>query len=377
MTVALADSQNPRLANSQAIAVKVDGDNHAVLDMPQDLTTGPLNLVVNQDETSQMISLIFDASKSDIPIYTGDAADVCSGRQFFDANGVLRVGTKDCNAGATTLSACAEDGETDCIATAAFPAAQIDGSHLDEKNVKNGVTIAGISGTLLAYSPCSGDGQEDCVTTARYKSMDTDVSVISATDIRMGKTAGGIAGGLTVGTVIAANDGLTRQVQRSFIRFVDITFSDPSVAAIVAADASLVSINWYGIDGTLVGDYTQPLTLTDRGGGTLRFDFGVNGIGDGTSGSKGSIAANGIYQINFSLASNGFADTSIRFYRLLGDTNDDGRVDATDVNGVMACITDGTYDYDHDTDFNNLINASDRFYTLIDNGKAVTGGYDF
>jgi len=242
MTVALADTHGLSLAGSKAVGVKVESDTRAVLDVPKDLATGPLNLTVNQDGAVQTISLIFDANGSDTLIFTNDAADVCSDHQFFDANGVMHAGTKLCN---EPPAACARDGETDCLATPAFPAAQSDGlaakvvtgqsvagiigsaaapsdladcvpggtdciarsplavvnpAALSAGDIRTGVSIAGITGTLdpgASPSPCASDGDgSGCLTTLRYKSMDTDPSVISPWDIRSGKTAGGIAGSI-------------------------------------------------------------------------------------------------------------------------------------------------------------------------------------
>jgi len=146
MTVALAGHNILGLADTEAVGVKVESDTRAVLAVPSDLATGPLQLSVGQDGAVQTISLLFDASASDIPIFTGAAGDVCSDHQFFDANGVLRTGTKLCTAEDATAT-CTHDGEAGCVVDGTtYKAAKL--SNFDAAKILSGTTIAGVSGSM-------------------------------------------------------------------------------------------------------------------------------------------------------------------------------------------------------------------------------------
>jgi hypothetical protein len=77
--------------------------------------------------------------------------------------------------------------------TLVIPAAP-DLSNLTEGNVRSGVTIAGVTGTLDSTRPadCSGNAQVGCVTTATYKSA--NLTNLSNTNIRFGVTIAGVTG---------------------------------------------------------------------------------------------------------------------------------------------------------------------------------------
>lgn len=77
--------------------------------------------------------------------------------------------------------------------TLVIPAAP-DLSNLTEGNIRSGVTIAGVTGTLDSSRPsdCSGNAQVGCVTTATYKSA--NLTNLSNTNIRFGVTIAGVTG---------------------------------------------------------------------------------------------------------------------------------------------------------------------------------------
>ena len=206
MTIALAGHSTLGLAGDGTIDVQVENDKHAVLAAPRDgLVTGPLNLTVTQEGTVQTISLLFDADTGNIPIFTGDSADICSNHPFFDADGVLRTGTKLCNDEATTTT-CTQDGETDCIATSAFPAAQSDGL---AAKVLSGQLVAGIIGSAAAASNLAdcAPGGTDCI--ARSPLVGMNPASVSAGDIRAGVSIAGITGSLLPRPGDCSSDGET------------------------------------------------------------------------------------------------------------------------------------------------------------------------
>jgi hypothetical protein len=134
--------------------------------VPSTTGFGPLNLTVEQDGVSQKITLFYQGA-SDFPVSTKPASEICAGEKFYDASGSLKVGTRSCNG--PNLS------------------------QLTPGNIKSGITIAGVTGTVVpAPADCSSDGQIGCRTTAAFKAA--NVSSVSAWDLRVGRTLAGVSG---------------------------------------------------------------------------------------------------------------------------------------------------------------------------------------
>lgn len=85
-------------------------------------------------------------------------------------------------------------------------------------NIKTGVNIFGVNGTL-APSPanCSSDGESACVATSTYKAANT--AGYAASDIKFGKTIAGVAGSL----IDCNSDGGTACVANSSYKAVNMT----------------------------------------------------------------------------------------------------------------------------------------------------------
>lgn len=162
---------------------------------------GLTSLTVEQDGVEQSVSLIYQGAKTDHPVYTGTAASLCKDVQFYDSEGVLRAGEKNC-------APCSSDGQTDCSAVADFPAVAL--SSLATK-VVSGQTVAGVAGTAApeAHSNCTSDGETGCVTTTTFKAA--AVAQVQTADLKTGKTIGGIVGALQD----CASDGGTNCVASS------------------------------------------------------------------------------------------------------------------------------------------------------------------
>lgn len=199
---------------------------------PSSSTHGLNTLLVNQDSFTQEISLIYKPN-DDYPVITLSETDVCASQKYYDLNGDLHTGTRNCTA--SDLSALTpgvlKSGVTVAGVAGAYPSvnyplagadstADLDTATFDAKmksatsfewfdsagnrytntgdadiapgNIVSGVTIFGTVGSIAS---CSGDGQTECLTTMGFPSADS--SAYSTWDIRKGKTVGGKVGLLT------------------------------------------------------------------------------------------------------------------------------------------------------------------------------------
>jgi hypothetical protein len=79
------------------------------------------------------------------------------------------------------------------VTTSVFKSAVL--TNLTPENIKAGVSIAGVQGSLTVPPSCSSDGQTECVVTNSFKAADTNG--ISA-KVLAGETVAGISGGVTL-----------------------------------------------------------------------------------------------------------------------------------------------------------------------------------
>ena len=130
------------LGSKSVSKVNVASDVSASFVVPSELNAGVLPLLANQDGVSQTISLLYTPGTTSYPVITLPPAEVCSGQSYYDVNGTLQAGSKNCTA--TAAAPCASDGATGCMATPSYPA--VDLTKLDPGVIKSGVTIAGVGG---------------------------------------------------------------------------------------------------------------------------------------------------------------------------------------------------------------------------------------
>ncbi len=150
--------------------------------------------------------------------------------------------------------------------------------------------------------------------------------------------------------------GLTIQhgaIERSFVEYVDLDFNQAGVPltalynSIVANPSAYLRLLEQPLGGS--SDQVVPLTgvkiTLDSVDRAIELDFGQYGLGGVARGTmsllnywKAMTAADGWYELNLDpTGSSNFAGAPHgSFERLLGDTNGDGTVDATDVNLVAA-----------------------------------------
>jgi hypothetical protein len=149
------------------------------------------------------------------------------------------------------------------------------------------------------------------------------------------------------------------QVQRSFVRYIDLYFQDTTATSL----SQLISIGrvqlaFLGMQGT----GTTLLSLTGRltavmgpaGTGRLALDMGSQGIG----GNRNSSAGDGYYRLRLDLDGNGSFETTRTFFRLLGDLNADRAVTASDRN--LLATLGGPYSPERDVNGDGVVDSRDR-----------------
>lgn len=95
------------------------------------------------DRTVKTLSLISDGAGDGVPFAMFSPDQVCQGLKFRNASGAIQQGSKVC----TQPSACTADGSGACVVDGTtFKAANV--TNLAGTDIRSGITIAGISGTL-------------------------------------------------------------------------------------------------------------------------------------------------------------------------------------------------------------------------------------
>ena len=168
------------------------GENgEIVVHIPSGLDNGKITIELTNSEDSLTIDNVFHLNDSSIPLITADKSLICMGMQFYDANGVLTTGTKNCSGPAD----CTTDGEVGCVATAAVPGALA--TNLNPADIRNGQTIGGVTGSFSgagALANCDGSSVHNCTANPSYPAMEFTGA---AAKILSGQTLGGVSGTYT------------------------------------------------------------------------------------------------------------------------------------------------------------------------------------
>ena len=151
-------------------------------------------------------------------------------------------------------------------------------------------------------------------------------------------------------------------IQRSFIRYLDVLFSQESGLADLlllnpfkvekfSLNATNVALN----SGTEVSGYT-----VSRVGNRARLDWGTTGI----TGNRSNNAGDGFYRILVDGNADGdyldATDKVFEFARILGDANGDATMDVADLIIVDAQLGRSGSNLNGDVDGSNFVNATDR-----------------
>ena len=173
---------------------------------------------------------------------------------------------------------------------------------------------------------------------------------------------------LRIAHPLAANalDVSRGQVQRSYVRYLDITTAQGSVASQIVS-SSRVRLRKADLNGN--GSQDVPLTgFLSANGAKISVDFGVIGIQN----SRNTNVADGYYTLELDLDNDNVFETSLRFYRLLGDVNGDRQVDSVDQNAVSTAI--GTSNPQFDLNGDGIVNSSDSLMVRRALGRKLASG---
>lgn len=139
------------------------------------------------------------------------------------------------------------------------------------------------------------------------------------------------------------------QSGESFVRYVDLILNEPEAAASLLREGAIKLVHT-----DLNGNRSAPISVNGLVHATptgLELDFGPAGIG----GHPSSWAADGVYQIVLPGTSQ-----TLRFSRLLGDLNGDGKVTAADLALVTASLGRTGKDLLADVNGDGRVNRADQ-----------------
>lgn len=137
-------------------------------------------------------------------------------------SGVVVAGVTGTLSAEAATADCSADGETGCVTTASFPAA--DATIALASNIKSGIVLAGVTGSLTSGAPanCSSDGQISCVANSSYKAA--NASALLAANIKNGITIGGVSGNVIAESHSdCTTDGTTGCVTTSSFKSANMT----------------------------------------------------------------------------------------------------------------------------------------------------------
>ena len=164
-------------------------------------------------------------------------------------------------------------------------------------------------------------------------------------------------------TELSTIDVQLGQTQRSFVRYLDMTFDRSEDIQSLLTSASRFRLRRSGLlDGVNFVAHTAPSFLMSAvGPRTIRIDFSAQGIG----GNRSSNVGDGYYELGFDTDGDGVFTSAFdgkkRFYRLLGDVTGDGKVTTADDTAIYSAL--GTTNPERDANGDGVVNSNDRTLT--------------
>jgi hypothetical protein len=286
----------------------VTSDTEATFVMPEGVGLGLTAVVLESNGKLLAGSMPFVANLpgNALDIFIGDAAEICSTKQYIDRNGDTQTGAKNCSGTGGTTPSCTADGVVGCVTTASFKSADM--TNVTAGNIKSGVTIAGQAGTVTpAPANCSADGGTGCVATSTFAAA---LTTALAPKIVTGNTVAGIAGSAVAESHSnCSTDGATGCVTTASFKSANMT---NAVAGNIKSGVTIAGVT---------GQYpSATYTLPDSSGTDLT-----------TATFNAQIKSSATFQ---------YFDSAGARYTATGDTN----ITAGSIaNGVSIFGTSGTY----------------------------------
>ena len=176
---------------------------------------------------------------------------------------------------------------------------------------------------------------------------------------------------MTVTADVTGFDLSKGQTQRSYIRYIDLTLANSTLANTLASNLSRLQLTKSSLTGDGASNVPIPTSVVSVVGNQLKLDFGASGIGASRNSSNGD----GYFTLGVDLNNDGVYDTKFFFYRLFGDVNGDRIVDATDESLVTAnAITTVPYNANYDLNGDGVVNGSDVTYVRRALGRQLGSG---
>lgn len=126
----------------------VESEESIKLTVPTEVSFGLHQLTIANNISSSKLNLFSRGALTDLPLISLEPKDVCSGIQFYDQTGTKRDGTKSCEK--PSIDECTGNGLVGCVTTDTYKSA--DFSNIVSANIKNGVSVAGITGSFPSNS---------------------------------------------------------------------------------------------------------------------------------------------------------------------------------------------------------------------------------
>jgi hypothetical protein len=206
--------------------------------------------------------------------------------------------------------------------------------------------ISGATNTTHSFTAASGDDGK------QYRAVFTT-------------TAGSATSSSAVLSVVTL-DVSRGQVQRSYVRYLDITTGQGSDASQIVS-SSRIRLRKADLNGN--GSQNVPLTgFLSANGTNISVDFGAAGIQN----SRNTNGGDGYYTLELDLDNDTVFETSLRFYRLLGDVNGDRQVNSADQNAVSAAS--GTSNPQYDLNGDGIVNSTDVLMVRRALGRRLASG---
>ena len=176
---------------------------------------------------------------------------------------------------------------------------------------------------------------------------------------------------LTITTDVTGFDLSKGQTQRSYVRYIDLTLANSTLANTLASNLSRLQLTKSSLTGDGASNVAIPPSVVSVVGNQLKLDYGPSGLGASQNTSNGD----GYFTLGVDLNNDGLYETKFFFYRLFGDANGDRKVDATDVALVTAnAITTVPYNANYDLNGDGVVNGSDVIYVRRALGRQLGSG---